>query len=185
MIEKLLKWLDRSTCNFLAVDTIKRELLKSGFTELHEYDAWRVVNGGKYFVIKNDSAIFAFVVGSKPMSEGGVRIISAHSDSPCFKLKPDCEIKGDGGVIKLNVEKYGGGIMYTWFDRPLSISGRVIIKGEDPFTPESRLVDFESPVATIPHLAIHFNRNVNEGNPLSVQKDMLPVIGYFSEDRIE
>ena len=112
-------------------------------------------------------------------------MIAAHSDSPCFKIKPCPEIEGDGGVVSLNVEKYGGGIMYTWFDRPLSLSGRVMLRGANPLRPEERLVDLRRPVATIPHLAIHFNRSVNEGNALSVQKDMKPVVGYFSKGQLE
>ncbi|MDE5791293.1 MAG: M18 family aminopeptidase [Muribaculaceae bacterium] len=183
-IEKLLEWLDKGTCNFLAVETIKKELENAGFKELKQGDKWVVEANGKYFMTKNDSAIFAFVVGTAPMAEAGFRVISAHSDSPCFKIKPNAEIYGDGGVVSLNVEKYGGGILYTWFDRPLSISGRVLVKGRDALHPETRLVDLRKPVATVPHLAIHFNRRVNEGNPLSVQKDMKPVIGYFSQEEI-
>ncbi|MDE7413360.1 MAG: M18 family aminopeptidase [Muribaculaceae bacterium] len=184
-IEKLLEWLDRSTCNFMAVATIRRELEEAGFRELKQEDKWELNPGDKYFMVKNDSAIFAFIVGESDLSEGGFRIVSAHSDSPCFKLKPNPEIIGDGGVVSLNVEKYGGGILYTWFDRPLSISGRVLLRGSDPFSPVTKLIDLQRPIATIPHLAIHFNRGVNEGNPLSVQKDMKPVIGYFSREEIE
>lgn len=183
-IDKLLNWLDSATCNFMAVDTIRKELEEVGFRELRQQDKWEIVPGGKYYVVKNDSAIFPFVVGSKPAAESGFRIISAHSDSPCFKIKPNAEIYGDGGVVSLNVEKYGGGILYTWFDRPLSISGRVLVKGDDALHPKTKLVDLRHPVCTIPHLAIHFNRTVNDGNHLSVQKDMKPVIGYFSGEEI-
>lgn len=185
MIERLLNWLDRSSCNFMAVATIENELKRAGYIALRQEDVWNVKRGGKYYIKKNDSAIFAFIVGNGPMADNGFRIISAHSDSPCFKIKPNAEIYGDGGVVSLNVEKYGGCIMYTWFDRPLSVSGRVMLSGEDPLHPEVRLVDLRKPVATIPHLAIHFNRAVNEGNALSVQKDMKPVVGYFSEDKIK
>lgn len=184
MIERLLKRLDRSTCNFLAVDTIVNELEAAGFRSLRQKDKWQISRGGKYYIKKNDSAVFALIAGEGPVSDNGFHIISAHSDSPCFKIKPNAEIYGDGGVVSLNVEKYGGGILYTWFDRPLSISGRVMLKGKDALHPETRLVDLKRPVAVIPHLAIHFNRAVNEGNPLSVQKDMKPVIGYFSREEI-
>lgn len=181
---KLFGRLDASTCNFLAVETIKKELNEAGFSELRSEDHWSLVPGGKYFITKNDSAVCAFVAGSAPVEEAGFRIIAAHSDSPCFKIKPNAEIYGDGGVVSLNVEKYGGGILYTWFDRPLSVSGRVFTVGEDALHPVSHLVDLRRAVATIPHLAIHFNREVNEGNKLSVQKDMKPVLGYFSEEEI-
>lgn len=183
-IERLLGWLDESTCNFLAVAAMKRELEAAGFSELRQEDAWNIVAGGRYYVVKNDSAIFAFIAGTSAPGNNGFRIISAHSDSPCFKIKPNPEIVGCGGVVSLNVEKYGGGIMYTWFDRPLSMSGRVMTDSGDPLSPHSIIFDLRKAVATIPHLAIHFNRGVNEGNPLSVQKDMKPVIGYFTKEEI-
>ncbi len=182
--KRLLKSLDESSCNFLAVAEIENRLKEAGFSELRQELAWSIVRGGKYYIKKNDSAIFAIIIGEKPISETGFHIISAHSDSPCFKIKPNAEIYGDGGVVSLNVEKYGGGILYTWFDRPLSISGRVMVAGEDALHPRTLLVDLKRAVATIPHLAIHFNRGVNEGNPLSVQKDMKPVLGYYSQEQI-
>lgn len=185
MINRLLRWLDSSTCNFLAVDTITKELNIAGFRELRQEDSWKIEPGGKYYVVKNGTAIFAFIAGKGNPDEHGFRIISAHSDSPCFKLKPNAEILGDGGVVSLNVEKYGGGILYTWFDRPLSMSGRVMLDSGDAMNPEMRVFDLKKGVAFIPHLAIHFNRSVNEGNPLSVQNDMKPVIGFFSPEEIE
>lgn len=185
MIEKLLGWLDASTCNFLAVETVKKELDAAGFQRLDQEEAWNITPGGKYYMVKNDSAIFPFVAGTGHPDEHGFRIITAHSDSPCFKIKPNAEIYGDGGVVSLNVEKYGGGILYTWFDRPLSMSGRVMVKGDSPLAPHTLVFDLKRAVATIPHLAIHFNRGVNGGNPLSVQKDMKPVLGYFSKDEID
>lgn len=184
MINRLLKNLDASSCNFLAAQTICRGLEAAGFTPLRQEDAWQVKPGGRHYIVKNDSAVFAFVMGKGKPAENGFRIISAHSDSPCFKIKPNAEIYGDGGVVSLNVEKYGGGILYTWFDRPLSISGRVLTAGEDALHPKTHLVDLRRPVATIPHLAIHMNRGVNEGNPLSVQKDMKPVLGYFTYEQL-
>ena len=185
MINRLLNWLDASTCNVMAVETIKKELDKAGFAELRQTDKWEIRKGGKYYVTKNGTAIFAFILGAEPVAEQGFRIISAHSDSPCFKIKPNAEIYGDGGLVTLNVEKYGGGILYTWFDRPLSMSGRVVLRSIDPLKPTIVPVDIEKPFATIPHLAIHFNRAVNEGNALSVQKDMKPVVGRFSKEEIE
>lgn len=183
-IDSLLNDLTVSTCNFTAVEQMIATLYENGFEELDESDVWQVKPGGKYFVVKNATAVFAFVAGTAPLAEAGVRIISAHTDSPCFKLKPNCEIYGDGGVVSLNVEKYGGAIMYTWFDRPLSIAGRVVLRTADSLWPDSLVIDLQDPVATIPHLAIHFNRAVNDGNPLSVQKDMKPVLGFFSDDEI-
>ena len=179
--DSLLEFLDNSPCNFFAVDTIKKTLVNSGFSELKPENQWILEKGGKYFVTKNDTAIFAFVIGNKPLCDTGFNIISAHSDSPCFRIKPNPEMLVDG-VLKLNTEVYGGPILYTWFDRPLSIAGRVLVRNEkNPGQPITKLFDFGEPVLIIPHLAIHFNRNVNEGNPLSKQVDMLPVCAIVNE----
>ena len=177
----LLDFLNESPCNFRAVDTICRELAANGFQELNLSDKWELTKGGKYFATKNGSAVFAFVVGESPIPESGFNIIAAHSDSPCFRIKPHPEMPGHG-VVRLNTEVYGGPILYTWFDRPLSVAGRVMLKNHrNPMQPIVRLVDFKEPMVIIPHLPIHFNRNVNDGNPLSKQKDMLPVAGIINE----
>ena len=123
-------------------------------------------------------------VGKKSPVETGFKLIAAHSDSPCFRIKPNAEMPGDGGIVRLNTEVYGGPILYTWFDRPLSIAGRVICKGEDALHPVTRLVRIARPLMSISHLAIHFNRAVNEGNPLSKQVDMLPIIAKLN-DKLE
>ena len=183
-MENLFRWLDDSTCSFLTVSTIKKELEKKNFKKLLIGEPWNLTSGGKYYVEKNGSAIFAFIPGTKIKEGIGNRIIAAHSDSPCLKLKPNPEIIGEGGVISLNVEKYGGGILYTWFDRPLSMSGRLVLDSGNILKPDIVNFDLKEPVAVIPHLAIHFNRGVNEGNSISVQKDMKPVIGFFSKDEI-
>lgn len=172
----LLKFLNDSPCNFLAVNSVVERLENTGFTRLEMADSWTLHPGDRRYVVKNSSAVFAFVVGDGG-ADAGFRIISAHSDSPGFRIKPNAEIVNEGGVVTLNTEVYGGPILYTWFDRPLSISGRVIVKGESPLAPETRFVNFGRPLLTIPHLAIHYNRAVNDGNPLSKQRDMLPVLG--------
>ena len=185
MIDRLLKWLEASTCNFLAAKTIEEELKQRGFRELKQNEEWDIEAGGKYYVIKNGSAVFAFTTGKGLESfKKGSHLIAAHSDSPCLRLKPKPEIYGEGGVVSLNVEKYGGGILYTWFDRPLSMSGRLTVKSEDAMHPGEIIFDMKRPIAVIPHLAIHFNRGVNEGNPISVQKDMKPIVGYFDASTI-
>lgn len=181
LISDLCGFLDSSPVNFLAVDTAVRRLEDAGFRCLDMRDEWTLVPGDRCYVMQNASAVFAFVVGSAKPSESGFNIIAAHSDSPCFRIKPNCEIVCDGGIVKLNTEVYGGPILYTWFDRPLSVAGRVILRSENPLLPDMRLIDIRRPLMTIPHLAIHFNRAVNEGNPLSRQKDMLPVIGRVSD----
>lgn len=184
MINRLLEWLDRSTCNFLAAETIKEELKIKGFRELKQNEPWSIKAGGKYFVDKNGSAVFAFTLPGQFDFKKGCRLIAAHSDSPCLRVKPNAEIYGDGGVVAINVEKYGGGILYTWFDRPLSLSGRLTLRGKDAFNPEELIFDLRKPIAVIPHLAIHFNRSVNDGNAISVQKDMKPVLGYYDKETI-
>lgn len=185
MIKRLLESLDRSTCNFCAAAEVERRLRDRGFEEFNPKDKWTLQPGSKFYGKKNNSSIFAFVVGSK-MEEGeGFRIIAAHSDSPCFKLKPSPELYCENGIVELSVEKYGGGILSTWMDRPLSLSGRVLLRGKDAFSPVEKIIDLRRPIATIPNLAIHFNREVNSGYNFSVQKDMNPVLGKFSQEEIE
>lgn len=184
MIEQLFQWMDRSTCNLLAANTILTELQNAGFTLLDPSQRWQLKPGEKYVMTRNGTAVFAVVTGTVPPAEAGFNIIASHSDSPTLKIKPNAEIYCEGGLIKLNVEKYGGGILYTWFDRPLSFSGRVSLRSDNPLRPDIRILDLRKAVCTIPHLAIHFNRAVNEGNPISVQRDMLPVAGIFTVEQI-
>lgn len=179
-IDSLIDFLNESPVNFIAAETIVKMLDKEGFSPLDASDRWVLTPGGKYYVVKNGSAVFAFVVGNGSATSG-FKIISAHSDSPCFRIKPDPVMPTEGGIVKLNTEVYGGPILYTWFDRPLSIAGRVILRSSNPLHPKAVNVNFRRPLLTIPHLAIHFNRAVNDGNPLSRQKDMLPVIAKINE----
>ena len=176
----LMEFLDQSPVNFYAALTVVNRLDAAGYERLDPTQAWDIRPGGTYYMVKNDSAVFAVDVAEGAPS-AGFRIIAAHSDSPTFRIKPHPEIVSDGGIVKLNVEVYGGPIYYTWFDRPLSIAGRVVLRSDDPLNPRRELVKFDRPLLTIPHLAIHFNRAVNEGNRLSAQKDMLPVIGIVKE----
>lgn len=181
-IDSLMNFMDESVCNFCAVRELKKRLTDAGFKELNLSDSWKIEKGGKYYTTKNDSALFAFSIGTESPAETGFKIIAAHSDSPCFRIKPNAEIKSEKGIVKLNTEVYGGPILYTWFDRPLSVAGRVILKGDDALHPKTEIVKINRPILIIPHLAIHFNRAVNEGNPLSRQKDMLPVLGIFNSE---
>lgn len=174
---KLEDFMNASPVNFFAVETIKKCLTEAGYKEWKAGEPCpEVKSGDKLFSTKNGSAIFAFHMGKKSLAEGGMRIISAHSDSPCFRVKPNAEIKCEGGLVKLNTELYGGAIMSTWMDRPLSLAGRVVLAGKSMTEPEVRLMRIERPILTIPNLAIHFNRQVNDGVALSKQKDMLPVL---------
>lgn len=179
-VEGLMEFMNASVCNFFAVKTLREMLDAEGFQSLDARDKWTLAPGGRYYTVKNNTALFAFIVGEGDAA-AGFKIISAHSDSPCFRVKPHPEMLCDGGIVKLNTEVYGGPILYTWFDRPLSLAGRVLLRSDDPLNPETRLLRINRPLLTIPHLAIHFNRAVNEGNPLSRQKDMLPVIGCVND----
>lgn len=177
-IEDLCEFLDMSPVNFWAAAQVTERLNKAGFTRLTQTDSWTLTPGDKRYVVVNNSAVFAFVVGKH--AHKGFNIIASHSDSPGFRIKPRCEIPCEGGAVKLNTEVYGGPILYTWFDRPLSMAGRVVLRGSSALSPKVAMVNFQKPLMVIPHLAIHFNRAVNEGNKLSKQKDMLPVVALGS-----
>ena len=181
--EKLIDFLNASPVNFLAVRNVCNELLDNGFVQLKAEDAIRNLPE-KFFITKNDSAVFAFHLGRRTMADAGFHIIAAHSDSPTFRIKPNAEMTGEGGMVRLNTEAYGGSILNTWFDRPLSLAGRVILRSDDALMPETRLLHIKRPLLVIPNLAIHFNRQVNDGVKLNKQKDMLPILGYVN-DKLE
>ena len=181
--EKLLSFIDASPVNFLAVRNVCNTLLDNGFVQLHAEEALKDLPD-KFFITKNNSAVFAFHLGRQSMADAGFRIIAAHSDSPTFRIKPNAEMVGEGGLLRLNTEAYGGAILNTWFDRPLSLAGRVILRSSDALNPQTRLLNIKRPLLVIPNLAIHFNRQVNDGVKLSKQKDMLPILGYVN-DRLE
>lgn len=180
--KELIEFIHESPTNFHAVANAKKELLSDGFKQLFSGEAWQIEKGGKYFVTKNHSSLFAFEIGSGEIAEDGFKIVCAHSDSPTFRIKPNAEMPVAGKYLKLNTEVYGGPIMYTWFDRPLSMAGRVMLRSLNPLKPATQFVNFKRPLMVIPHIAIHFNRAVNDqGNPLSKQKDMLPVIAMIND----
>jgi len=179
--EELIDFIYKSPSPFHAVATIKNMLKDNGFIELSEEDRWEVQKNGKYFVTRNDSALVAFVVGTGVIAKNGFKIIGAHTDSPTFRIKPNPEIVSEGSYLKLNTEVYGGPILNTWLDRPLSIAGRVTLKGNSILCPKTELVNINKPILIIPNLAIHMNRNVNKGVELNKQVDMLPVLGLINE----
>lgn len=181
MLNRLLSFLDASPVNFLAVEQLRQQLEAAGFQRIDPTQPLPLLEAGaQVYVTKNDSAIFAFRLGRKPLGEAGFKMVCAHSDSPCFRIKPAAEMVGEGGVVRLNTEVYGGPILSTWFDRPLSIAGRVILRTDNPLRPATRLLHVKRPLLVIPNLAIHFNRQVNDGVKLNRQKDMLPVMGYVT-----
>ena len=181
MINRLLSFLDASPVNFLAVKNIADMLEAGGFRRLNPALPIGTVNAGdRFFVTKNDSSIFAFRIGAKTLADAGFHMICAHADSPTFRIKPNAEMLVEGGLVKLNTEVYGGPIMSTWFDRPLTLAGRVIVRGENVMQPETMLLHIKRPLLQISNLAIHFNRQVNDGVKLSKQKDVLPLLGQIN-----
>ena len=182
-VKRLLDFLDASPVNFLAAQNIATELEKAGYRKLDPREPIGIVKAGdKLYVTKNDSSVYAFHIGRQPMAEAGFRMICAHCDSPTFRIKPNAEMLCEGGIVKLNTEVYGGPIMSTWFDRPLTIAGRVIVRGQDALNPETLLLHVKRPLLQISNLAIHFNRQVNDGVKLSKQKDMLPILGIINDE---
>ena len=171
-----------SACH--GVKATQKILDENGFIEIKETDKWDLQAKGKYYVIKNDSALIAFEVGTGDIEETGFRLIGAHTDVPGFRIKPNPQMISEGKYVKLNTEVYGGPILHTWFDRPLSIAGKVSLKGESPLKPETRLVNINKPLLIIPSLAIHMNREVNEGFKINRQVDTLPLLGLIN-DKLE
>ena len=183
MIKRLLDFLDASPVNFLAVDNIAKILNKAGYREIDPRNPiGKVTEGDKIYVKKNDSSIYAFHIGQERLDNEGCHIICAHCDSPTFRIKPNAEMTCEGGIVKLNTEVYGGPILSTWFDRPLTIAGRVILKGDNAMNPKTRLLHVKRPLMQISNLAIHFNRQVNDGVKISKQKDVLPILGIVNDE---
>ena len=183
MINRLLKFLDASPVNFLAARNIACELEQNGYRRLDpQQPLGELKAGDKVYVTKNDSSVYAFRLGRKPLAETGFHMICAHSDSPTFRVKPHAEMTGEGRLVRLNTEVYGGPILSTWFDRPLTLAGRVIVRGKDAMSPETMLMHVRRPLLQISNLAIHFNRQVNDGVKLSKQKDMLPLLGLINDE---
>lgn len=177
--EKLLDFIEKSPTAFQAVDEMQKRLTENGFEVLSEKEYWKLVPGGKYLVTRNNSALIAFCI---PEKESRVfHIMASHSDSPSFKIKENPEIKVDNSYVKLNVEKYGGMLMAPWFDRPLSVAGRVIIRRNDGL--EEKLVDIKRDLVMIPNLAIHMNREANNGVAYNPQKDLQPLFAAGNTDR--
>lgn len=177
--EKLLDFIEKSPTAFQAVDEMQKRLTENGFEVLSEKEYWKLVPGGKYLVTRNNSALIAFCI---PEKESRVfHIMASHSDSPSFKIKENPEIKVDNSYVKLNVEKYGGMLMAPWFDRPLSVAGRVIIRRNGGL--KEKLVNIKRDLVMIPNLAIHMNREANNGVSYNPQKDLQPLFAVGNTDR--
>lgn len=172
--QQLLDFLAASPTPFHAVQAIAARLQAKGFTRLLETDSWSLTAGQRYYFCRNDSSIIAFVYGSEALTEEGIRMVGAHTDSPCLKVKPTPEMVRQG-YFQLGVETYGGVLLNPWFDRDLSLAGRVTYRTTQGKV-TSKLLDFKRPVAVIPSLAIHLNREVNQKSSINPQTDLPPVL---------
>ncbi len=175
--DKLFQFIEDSPTCYHAVETIRQKLQASGFKQLPETDPWTLEKGGRYFVTRNRSSLIAFQIPHEP--DGGFHIAASHSDSPSFKLKENPEIKTEKNYVKLNVEKYGGMIMPAWLDRPLSIAGRVLV--QEGASVSTKLVDIKRDLVLIPSVAIHMNKEINQGFKYNPQVDLLPLYSDGSE----
>ena len=182
--ERLLQLVEEGTSPFHVVASVERQLAAAGFEKLSMGREWGVCAGGKYYTIHNGSSLVAFTIGKQYTFGDAFRIAAAHTDFPGLRIKGKPEIKKEG-YRQLNVEMYGGAILSTWMDRPLSAAGRVVLRSEDVFHPEVRLVDFRKPFLTIPNLAIHMNKEMNKGVELNQQIDMLPILGLDGSEKDE
>lgn len=173
--KKLLKFIQKSPTAFQAIDEMKKRLEKEGYKELKEEEHWEIASGGNYYVTRNNSALIAFSIPKKPVWK--FHIMASHSDSPALKIKENPEIEVEKAYIKLNVERYGGMLLAPWFDRPLSVAGRLIVRKDGEI--QEKLVTVDKDLLIIPNLAIHMNREVNDGYKYNVQKDMLPLYSSY------
>lgn len=176
-VQDLLSFIEKSPSCYHCVQEVKTRLEKNGFKALVDAHKWELTKGGKYYTIKGDSSIIAFTVGEQ-LDDLGFHIVASHSDSPSFKIKPQSDY-ANPKYMKLNTEPYGGMIMSTWLDRPLSIAGRVLMKTDTGV--QAKLVDFGEPCCLIPNVCIHMNREINSGYKFNPQVDLLPVLGSKQE----
>lgn len=175
--ENLLSFINKCPSCFHTIHTVRRILSEQGFTELSEKQRWHLEKGGSYFVSRNNSSLIAFTIPANGIEK--YHIIATHSDFPAFKIKENPEIVVENHYLKLNVEKYGGMLMAPWLDRPLSVAGRIVVRGNTTDNTLQFLVNIDRDLLLIPNLAIHMNREANEGYKYNAQKDMLPLFGDF------
>lgn len=175
--KELIEFIQKSPTAFQAAETISAMLKETGFTRLAEGGEWKLESGGRYYLTRNLSSVVAFCVPEE--SADSFMIAASHTDSPTFKLKNNYEDETCGKYLRLNTERYGSTIFSTWFDRPLSLAGRVIFRDGDRFTAKSVVIDRD--LLLIPSVAIHFNRQVNEGMKLDPAVDTVPLFSASEE----
>lgn len=176
----LCQFIERASTPFHAVELMTKTLASKGFVELEEASTWNLSGGGRYFLTRNDSSLVAFTLGVNSPSVEGIRMVGAHTDSPCLMVKPSPE-KVKQGYFRLGVEVYGGALLNPWFDRDLSLAGRVSFETSNGQL-GSALIDYRRAIATIPSLAIHLDREANKKRAINPQTDILPVLGQFGSD---
>lgn len=179
-MKKLFEILETATSQYHTVAAVEKQLLEQGFESLKLKENWDLKRGGKYFLNQYGSSIFAFTIGEEFKAEDGYRIGASHGDFPAFRIKPNAGME-NGGYLQLNTEPYGGLILSSWMDRPLSVAGRVVLKSDDVFHPGVRMIDMKRPVLIIPNLAIHFDREINSGKDFKKQVDMIPIYATSGE----
>ncbi len=171
---ELATFLKECPTAFHAVETIGKELANNGYERLRENEKWEIQPGGTYYVTRNDSSMIAFRIGTK-LTDYSFHIAASHSDFPTFKIKEHAELEVKKKYMQLNTEGYGGMLCATWFDRPLSVAGRVIVKEKDRLI--TKLINIDRDLVMIPSVAIHMNRTVNDGYAYNKQVDTLPLFG--------
>lgn len=171
MTEKMLAFIEESPSVFHVIANAEELLLKQGYQKLKESQEWQLASGGKYYTVRNGSALMAFRIPPKEVK--GFHVVASHSDSPSFKIKEKPDMAVEGQYVKLNTEKYGGMILSTWLDRPLSAAGRIVVRTEEGLV--TKLVNVDKDLLVIPNVAIHMNRDMNKGVEYNPQVDMLPL----------
>ncbi|MBB2495785.1 M18 family aminopeptidase [Aquipseudomonas ullengensis] len=179
----LIEFLKSSPTPFHATRSLAQRLQAAGYKALDEREPWQTEPGGRYYVTRNDSSIIAFRLGHRAPLDGGLRLVGAHTDSPCLRVKPQPELQRQG-FFQLGVEVYGGALLAPWFDRDLSLAGRVTFREGGKV--QSQLIDFELPIAIVPNLAIHLNREANQGWPINQQNELPPILAQLAgEERAD
>ncbi len=182
--QRLFEMLHAGVTPFMCVEECINRLSENGFENIGYADAWNLVPGGKYMVSHHGTTLFAFTVGKEYKPLDMFRMAGAHTDYPCFRIKPNADFLTNG-YAQINLETYGGVILSTWLDRPLGVAGRVALRSENPLKPNMVLYRCEKPLMTIPNLAIHMNREVNNGVELNKQIDMMPILDMIPEEKKE
>lgn len=182
--QKLFDMLRAGVTPFLCVEESVKRLTEAGFENIDYANAWQLIPGGKYVVNHHGTTLFAFTIGKDYKTTDMIRMAGAHTDYPCMRIKPNADFQTNG-YAQINLEVYGAPILNTWFDRPLGVAGRVVLRSENPFQPKTVLYRSQKPVLTIPNLAIHMNREVNKGVEINKQVDLMPVLDMISEEQKE